>query len=366
MADNKNQHYVPRCHLRSFSMREEGRAINLFNLDQDRAISNAPVRSQCSGDYFYGEDERLDHAIKFIEDGYGSMMTDLGAPGRTITAKDKVILRRFLFLQHLRTDAASQRATERLFAMHDVPGGKEQLPSFKEAVRGAVISAMRIFADTMRIVDDLKVCIVRNKSARAFVTSDNPAIMTNRLYLQSSRTKGRGFGARHAGTLLVMPLSPQLCCILYGGDVYTIGHTAGWVDAENAADIGALNDHQYLGCAANIYFRDWSDRTDIVAAAAQARRRRPERRHKAVHAVLDRETDWGKRYAVTARDAIKPGDEVLVHIIANHPVPTDWPSFLRYRADRRAYSNNSGTGFVRGWCLDQGFVPGTGYRRLRP
>lgn len=365
MADNKNQHYVPRCHLRPFSINGECRAINLFNLDRGQAIPNAPLKNQCSGDYFYGDDRRLDDAIKFVEDGYGAMMTDLEAPGRAVRARDRVILQRFLYLQHLRTEAASQRATERVFAMHDVPGGDAQLPPFKEAMRGAVISAMQVFADTMRMVDDLKLCLVRNKTALAFVTSDNPAILTNRLYLQSPRTRGRGFGVRHAGAMIAMPLSPQLCCILYDGDVYTIGHSGGWIDADKASDVAALNDHQYLNCAANIYFRDWHDRVEVAAAVDQASRRRPERRHQAIHAVLDRETDWGKRYAVTSRDNIRPGDEVLVHIIANHPAPTGWPSFLRLRADRRSYSNNSGTGYVRRWCLDQGFVQGTGYRKVR-
>ncbi len=366
MADNKNQHYVARCHLRRFSKEGEGRAINLFNLDRQRAIPDAPLKNQCSGDYFYGDDKRLDDAIRFVEDSYGSMMTDLAAPGRIITPKDRVILQRFLLLQHLRTEAASERAAKRLFAMHDLPGGDEQLPPLKEAVRGAVISAMRVYAETMRIVDDLKLCVVRNRSALAFVTSDNPAILTNRLNLQRPNMKGRGFGVRHAGTLLLMPLSPWLYCILYDGDVYTIGHSGGWIDIEDVADIAALNDHQFLGCAANIYFRDWTDRTGVASAARQACSRRPEQRHRAIHAVLDQETEWGKRYAVIERDAIRPGDEVLIHIIANQPVPLGWPSFLRYRADRRAYSNNSGTGLVRRWCLDQGFVSGAGYRRIRP
>lgn len=366
MADNKNQHYVARCHLRPFSKNGEGRAINLFNVDRQLAIADAPLKNQCSEDYFYGDDKRLDDAIKFVEDSYGSMMTDLASPDRMISARDRVILQRFLLLQHLRTEAASERAAKRLFAMHDLPGEDEQLPPLKATVRGAVISAMRVYAETMRIVDDLKLCLVRNMSALDFVTSDNPAILTNRLYLQSGRTKGRGFGLRHAGTLLMMPLSPRLYCILYDGDVYTIAHSRGWIDIKDTADLAALNDHQFLGCAANLYFKDWDCRADVAAAASQARPRRPEQRHRAIHAVLDREDDWGKRYAVTKRDAVRPGDEVLIHIIANQPVPIGWPSFLRYRADRKAYSNGSGTGLVRRWCIDQGFVPGAGYQRVRP
>ena len=53
MADNKNQRSVPRCHLRPFMQGDDGKAINLHNLDLglDWAISGAPVKGQCSGDF---------------------------------------------------------------------------------------------------------------------------------------------------------------------------------------------------------------------------------------------------------------------------------------------------------------------------
>lgn len=38
MASNKNQHFVPRCHLRPFTRDTEGKVINLFNLDRDSRI----------------------------------------------------------------------------------------------------------------------------------------------------------------------------------------------------------------------------------------------------------------------------------------------------------------------------------------
>ena len=53
MADNKNQHFVPKAHLKPFSVDGEGKAIHLFNLDAGRAIPNAAVRKQCSHDYLW-------------------------------------------------------------------------------------------------------------------------------------------------------------------------------------------------------------------------------------------------------------------------------------------------------------------------
>ena len=63
MAANKNQHFVPRCYMRPCTVGAEAKAVNLFNLDRAKAIPNAPLKGQCSGDYFYGEDLRLEHAL---------------------------------------------------------------------------------------------------------------------------------------------------------------------------------------------------------------------------------------------------------------------------------------------------------------
>src|SRR3546814_61237 len=106
MADNKNQHFVPRVHLRPFTVNGEGLAINLFNLDRMKAIPNAPVRNQCSGDYFYGQNKLLENAINFIEDPYGPIVRHL-SDGGAVGSAVKVVLKRFIYLQYLRTEAAS-------------------------------------------------------------------------------------------------------------------------------------------------------------------------------------------------------------------------------------------------------------------
>ncbi|AXW32869.1 hypothetical protein CJO88_05685 [Ralstonia solanacearum] len=55
VATNKNQHFVPRCYLRQFTIDRGNKAINLYNVERDRFIEGAPVKNQCSGDYFYGK-----------------------------------------------------------------------------------------------------------------------------------------------------------------------------------------------------------------------------------------------------------------------------------------------------------------------
>lgn len=86
MASNKNQHFVPRCHLRPFTLGSEDAAISLFNLERKKLIPNAPVKNQCSKDYFYGTDEKLEKAIQLIESGYAQALRDLIHDSRSAVA----------------------------------------------------------------------------------------------------------------------------------------------------------------------------------------------------------------------------------------------------------------------------------------
>jgi hypothetical protein len=200
MADNKNQHFVPRVHLRPFTVNGEGLAINLFNLDRMKAIPNAPVRNQCSGDYFYGQNKLLENAINFIEDPYGPIVRHL-SDGGAVGSAVKVVLKRFIYLQYLRTEAASLKASEMALALQDVPGSDLPVPTVKEASKEAVQAAMLNYKDTMRIVDDLTLCIARNRSDLPFFTSDDPAILTNRLHIQRPRKGRPSFGVKTAGAI---------------------------------------------------------------------------------------------------------------------------------------------------------------------
>lgn len=365
MADNKNQHYVPRVHLRPFSTDGKGLAINLLNLDRMNAIPHAAVKHQCSGNYFYGKDERMEKAINGIENPYGEIVRHLASDRAAIGPRERIVLQRFIYLQYLRTDAASRKASEMFYAMHDVLGSDIPMPTLREAIKEAVQIAMLLFAETMQIVDDLKLCIIRNRTGLPFVTSDDPAMLTNRLHIQRPLRAHRNFSAGTAGAAFILPLTPELCALLYDGAVYTVDHHAYWVDVGRQTDIEAINEHQFLNCTANIYFRSWEGRAAVLAGAQSALTRRAERRHTVVHAILDKTTDWGERYAVRPVSDIRGGEKTLIHVATNHHQPNAWPSFLRFRLDRKAYSNDTGAGLTRRWCLDQGFVQGKGYRQVR-
>jgi len=254
MANNKNQHFVPRCYLRPFTTDSANASINLFNIDRLKFIEHAPVKHQCSGDYFYGEDLALERAIQFTESTYAAALRDIFKSGYRLTDSHRELLRFFWLLQYSRTEAASIRLAEMNAAMGDVIDS--EITDFRLSIRSAVQIAMRTFAENRNIADDLKICLLRNRTSIPFVTSDDPAVLTNRWHLQDKRTRGRSFGLGSSGSLLILPLSPQIMCLGYDGDVYSVPQESGWVDVRHDADIQAFNQHQFLNCRANIFVHD--------------------------------------------------------------------------------------------------------------
>lgn len=345
MATNKNQHFVPRCYLKQFTLNCDDKSINLYNIDRQKPIACAPVKNQCSGDYFYGQDSRLESAIQSVESPYGPIIRQMHESKYVLQEGHAEFLKTFWLFQHLRTEAASKRSVEMaddLARSVDLDGQEYKL-EIKEAVK----IAMRTFADSMHVVDDLKVCLFRNKTKIPFITSDDPAVLTNRWHLQNLRKLGSGFGLSRAGTIAILPLSPTVLFIAYDSDIYSVDQAKGWVNIHKESDVQAINQHQYLNCRANIFLQDAKDFPFVHESFISVAVLRPTQRHEMHHAVLDYESNGYKRYKVVPREEARLHRDTMVHSIAVRALPSKWPSLLRWKVGGVAYSNGTGVGYVR-------------------
>lgn len=108
MADHKRQHYVPRCHLRPFSNRREGIAINLFNIPRERCIPRAAVKGQRTKDYPHGEDLEFERHLQRIAELYGRLVAKADRPGYEFQKSDLDLLRAFSYPRYSRTDMANE------------------------------------------------------------------------------------------------------------------------------------------------------------------------------------------------------------------------------------------------------------------
>ena len=216
MPSHKNQHFVPRCHLKPFSLAGEGLAINVFNVTSERDIENAAVKGQCSRSYFYGKDLRIEKILQSSEEAYGQLIRRITTNGYNIDAADSLTIKRFICLLNGRTEMAAQR---RALSMEDMKDAIFTTRDHREEVEitdeDIIRMSLSTTVGTWHLVDDLKICLLRNETKVPFLTSDDPAIITNKLYLQ--RLGSHSFGLMSSGALLILPLTPTICaarCVL--------------------------------------------------------------------------------------------------------------------------------------------------------
>ncbi|WP_295550805.1 DUF4238 domain-containing protein [uncultured Pseudacidovorax sp.] len=345
MASNKNQHFVPRCYLRPFTTEQSDRALNLYNIDRQKVITGAPLKHQCSGDYFYGKDEHLEAGIQAMESGYAAAVKLILSPGYKLTDEHRSLLKVFWLMQHLRTEAASRRSVEISEAMGKVISAEGN--PFRMEIKEAVQIAMRTFAESMDILEDLKVVLVRNRTGVPFLTSDDPAILTNRWHLHNSRRLGRTFGIQSAGNVMLLPISPSVLCLAYDGDVHSISHSGGWAHLKHDADADALNQHQYLNCRANVFFRDDAQGPLVHESFLRMQSLRPAQRHRLNYAIRDLTVGDHTRYVVVDPATAREHTEALIHTETVHAAPASWPRLLSRRAGAHVYTNGTGLGYVR-------------------
>ncbi len=271
MPDNKSQHYVPRCHLKPFSANREGVAINLFNHGRHIIRENVPINGQCAKSYFYGEDLVIENLLQKLEGQYASTVR-LIERDEQFSDSDAGFLRSFAFLQWYRTDAALRRRRESMIMMEKMARrGLEHLcvesPDLSQ--RAMVSGSLKIWTATQNDLGDLRVLILRNRSGVDFITSDDPAAITNRVFLQ--RMQDNNFGIANIGLMLLMPLGPRYALICYDHDCYVpVGRTGRYVNVNREKDADAFNEIQFLNSVSNIYFAGPIRKAERVAACFKA------------------------------------------------------------------------------------------------
>jgi Protein of unknown function (DUF4238) len=201
MAAYKNQHFVPRCYLRPFSLDRKGLAINLYNIDRQSSFRHISTKGQCAGSYFYGEDLVLEKMLQKSESLYSETRIKIEDLSYRLQNGDRLILKHFCLLQYSRTEAAAQRAALVQSEMADIAFGGDAPDDLPTSVKDAVQMMLSTFADTADVIDDLKVVLIRNRTDRSFITSDDPAILTNRWYIQTPVAQRKSFGLGSSGAL---------------------------------------------------------------------------------------------------------------------------------------------------------------------
>ncbi|MGO1078148.1 DUF4238 domain-containing protein [Inquilinus sp. CA228] len=364
MAQNKNQHYVPRCHLDAFSVNNNRKSINMFHILNGNRIQNAPIKGQCAKAYFYGKDLILERALQFPEGEYATVVREMSSPEFSLTPQHIGALKRFWLLQYHRTDAASRRTAMMMADQDDIVFRGNIPPEHQMSEQDIVHMGIRVSVRTLNVIEDLKVCLVRNVTRTPFITSDDPAILTNRWYNQNKLARGRSHGAGNSGALLMLPLSPAIYCIMYDGDVYNIANSAGWVVADKFSDVSSLNQLQIIKCQSTLYFDNWEKIDYIQQIRDDSISLRPNKRHEIVKMILAYTDEEGEHYRPFDGSEWDKSKPLILQARTHEGWPNRWPSFIRFRASPKIYTNGSETGFARRAVIESEFLGAGGFHLI--
>lgn len=329
---------------------------------------NAPIKSQCSRDYFYGKDLKLEKILDMLEGEYARLVRDLECPAYRLNDDDRWLLRRFISLQSARTAEKVARGLAMMQKMYGfmresaLAHGQEWIQP-EPTAHHVMMNLMRSFSEEMGtgLLDDLKMTLIKNETSRNFVTSDNPAILTNRWHLQKLRRET--FGKNSAGLLMMLPLGSRLAAMAYDQQVYSVKHDSGFVNIQKESDVLAINEHQFLQADAAIYFSEPNETDWLVKEFEILAKDRSIQWDAFDVASYDLSTATHDRYAVGPMSEVAQSNDAIFHLRSTTPSPSKWPSFVRFRDSAHGYTR--GRSIVRRAYMEADSVNSGSYRRVK-
>jgi Protein of unknown function (DUF4238) len=264
----KNNHFVPRSYLRRVSSLSE-RQIGLYNIPSDREVEGAPIRSQCSRDYFYTKDPSHENRFAVLEREQARI---LDAIIRSVTlppvgSDDRKLLDTCLMFQASRTARAVANSNhlanefgKAMLKHHFERTSRydllEYLPKAKITINNAVFDSIRQHLLMTTLIEDLNCTLVVNRTAEDFLTSDHPVTLCNSLPASINNDRSVGFASR--GLIILYPIAPHALLMWSDAEVYRVAGDNNVLTLSNPREVVDLNLVQFTSADENVYFADKS------------------------------------------------------------------------------------------------------------
>jgi hypothetical protein len=352
LAKNKSQHFVPRVYLRNFSDSSENASINTWLPKSDKIIRDAPLRSQCAKPYFYGKDLVLENLLQVPEGWYGEVLNKIQIANRA-TLSDLETIRFFWLLQLQRGIVAVTQTHKILVEMRDRGFSRtsETLEFLGEDLSLEDLAKMSLSNTRQSIhhLDDLKMCLLVNESDSDIITSDNPAVSSNRFLMQRQGKFLRSWGLSSSGFYAYLPLSPRFGFLAYDSGVYDLSGRNENICALDDRDVHALNYLVMIHSQSCIFFKDWGKKEHLLASLSQLSEEIPETRFRLNLAVKDElgSSSGGERFAIATDQEFCESEHGLFHMESLPPRPTFHLPRLKYKSRKVFFDSKTGAGILR-------------------
>lgn len=260
-----SHHYVPQFYLKNFSVNKK--SIGLYNLKNRLHIENASIKKQACKDHLYGKEDTLENLFMDIENHASTIIKSIIRTHKLPhpESEDYDLLLFFLLLSEARNlknaDSVDNivDVTSKLMLSMDKSGNipSDMIDNFKVSLDIPNLLSLGAVAKSYRIIFDLKCTLLINKSDKQFITSDNPLVRYNQMYVVR-RYKLRGYGLGSVGLQLFFPISPNICICLFDSNLYDyVPDSQGNIIINKGKHVDELNKLIYLNSYQSIFFNNF-------------------------------------------------------------------------------------------------------------
>ena len=261
VTEKRNQHYVPRFHLKRFCVDGNERVIRLFNVRSQKFVASANLYNQASHDYYYGRDGFVEDQLQIMEEIFAGMLNRIVASSQPPKHNSEEFenLMSFLVVTDLRNPISRDSMLGSMKAVTDLLM-KDGTDEIKAAFKGQTPELSNPGAFQLQYANkviptlfDLHVKLIDNKTSVPFILSDNPVAKYNQFFEDKPKhTSSSGYG--HEGLQIFVPLTPRYSVIVYDSRMYYVGSRKGKiVTISNPEDVHQLNTLQLLNSYHNVF-----------------------------------------------------------------------------------------------------------------
>jgi len=287
MPQNKNQHYVPKFYFKQFS--KNGRSICTYCIPKNLPIEHAPINSQCSKDYFYNKNTKIEETFSMLE---GLMKTKLKSiienKSLNFLSKEEIEhLKSHILFQYGRTKSAKEKENEMANYLFDLfkpkifadakKAGKDINWNSIQNIKIERTSNYSLFISMVSgiLLSDLNIIILENSSNIDFIFSDNPVVFFNSFFNKSYSYGTTGIAS--TGLQIFYPINSKYLLFLYDPEYYFILNNK--IKLTKNEDIQRINGLQILNCNHNIYFENFKMKNKIIERYNQIKGKIPKQKN---------------------------------------------------------------------------------------
>lgn len=260
-TDKKNQHYVPKFYLRNFSFENNKGEIGLFNLNNERYIEKAKLKTQASKNFFYGRDGLVEDQLSNIEGDLATIIRNIIST-KKIPRKETPEFTQLLYfvaLTDLRNPIRLKQLQTSYYEMSKYFSNTDpnfDFRSFIPSQSSESLIKLQINATpkTVAVMQDLTCKLLINNTSTPFITSDYPVVKYNQFLEEKKHPQSNtGYGA--VGLQIFVPLNAELALTFYDENIYKIGLKKSFdIILNEKYDIDQINILQFINCFSTVFF----------------------------------------------------------------------------------------------------------------